>query len=126
MSDQIDFESISDTIEMIYQIINAYAVDLSAFAENHEFTRGTPWIYSPSPEYPVACRRDEWRGEPRRSSLERRRIGYGAIPLDTPSLVEDPGLSGRWGASFPTGLGAEWDDFTVGFRCVNLVAVDFE
>jgi len=38
-------------------------------------------FYSPSPEYPVACYRDEWRGEPRRSSLERRRVGFGAIPL---------------------------------------------
>jgi dinuclear metal center YbgI/SA1388 family protein len=26
------------------------------------------YFYSPSPEYPAACRRDEWRGEPRRSS----------------------------------------------------------
>ncbi len=28
--------------------------------------------------------RDEWRGEPRRNSSERRRVGFGAIPLDTP------------------------------------------
>jgi hypothetical protein len=44
-------------------------------------------IYSSLPEYPAACRRDEWQGEPRRSSLERRRVGYGAIPLDTPPLA---------------------------------------
>jgi hypothetical protein len=45
-------------------------------------------IYSPSPEYPVACYacyRDEWRGEPRRSSVERRRVGFGAIPLRYPA-----------------------------------------
>ncbi len=42
------------------------------------------YFYSSSPEYPAACCRDEWRGEPRRSSPERRRVGYDAIPLDTP------------------------------------------
>jgi hypothetical protein len=51
-------------------------------------------IYSPSPEYPVACYRDEWRGEPRRSSLERRRVGFGAIPLLIPrSLLRGASFS---------------------------------
>ena len=37
----------------------------------------------------------------RSSPLRRmeRRVGYGAIPLDTPPLVRDPGSSGRWGVS---------------------------
>ena len=33
-------------------------------------------IYSPSPEYPAACCRDERQGEPRRSSSERRRVNF--------------------------------------------------
>ena len=31
----------------------------------------------------ATCYRDEWRGEPRRSSLERRRVGFGEFRFDT-------------------------------------------
>ena len=37
-------------------------------------TRCTQYFYSPSPEYLAACCRNERQGEPRRSSLERRRV----------------------------------------------------
>ena len=50
-------------------------------------TRSRAWIYSSSPEYPATCCRDEWRDEPRRSSLERRRVGYAVISLDNPQLA---------------------------------------
>ena len=41
--------------------------------------------YSPSPEYTAACSRDEWQGEPRRSSIERRRVRATAqFRFDTP------------------------------------------
>jgi len=43
--------------------------------------RNSKGVYSSAPEYPAACRRDEWRGDPLRSSLERRRVGYAAISL---------------------------------------------
>ena len=83
-------------------------------------------IYSPSPEYPAAYRRDDQPspkasarqdGEENRAVARRvsvlhtcllqsmeRQVGYGAIPLDTTPHVEDPGLSGRWGASFLTAM----------------------
>ncbi len=48
-------------------------------------------IYSPSPEYPAACRRDEWRGEPRRSLQKRSRVAMAEFRLIPHRL--------RWGAS---------------------------
>jgi hypothetical protein len=45
------------------------------------------FFYSPSPEYPVACYRGEWRGEPRRSPSGRSRVGYGVILLDILQLA---------------------------------------
>ena len=54
-------------------------------------------IYSPSPKYPAACCRDERRGEPRQSSVERaqrrrlRRVKAGLASaqfrFDTPQLA---------------------------------------
>jgi hypothetical protein len=45
-------------------------------------------LYSPSPEYPAACSRDERQGEPRRSSTERRRVRATAqFHFDTPQLA---------------------------------------
>jgi hypothetical protein len=45
-------------------------------------------FYSPSPEYPAACSRDERQGEPRRSSIERGRVRATAqFHFDTPQLA---------------------------------------
>ncbi len=44
--------------------------------------KNTDWmgsIYSPSPEYHVACYRDEWRGEPRRSSSTLSSLPKGSL-----------------------------------------------
>jgi len=41
--------------------------------------------YSPSPEYPVARYRDEWRGEPRRSSKSEGGLASAQFRCDTPS-----------------------------------------
>jgi len=43
-------------------------------------------VYSPSPEYPAACCRDEWRGDPPKLE-ERRRVGFGEFRFDTPQLA---------------------------------------
>jgi hypothetical protein len=43
--------------------------------------------YSPSPEYPVACYRDEWRGEPRRSSKSEGGLASAQFRFDTPQLA---------------------------------------
>jgi len=43
-------------------------------------------FYSPSPEYPAACCRDEWRGDPPKLE-ERRWFGFGEFRLDTPQLA---------------------------------------
>ena len=44
-------------------------------------------FYSPSPEYPVACYRDEWRGEPRRSSKSEGGLALAQFRFDTPQLA---------------------------------------
>jgi hypothetical protein len=43
-------------------------------------------FYSPSPEYPVACCRDEWHGDPPKLE-ERRRVGFDEFRFDTPKLA---------------------------------------
>jgi len=43
-------------------------------------------FYSPSPEYPAACCRDEWHGDPPKLK-ERRRVGFGEFRSDTPHLA---------------------------------------
>ena len=57
---------------------------------------GGDGFYSPSPEYPVAtrleladksCYRDEWRGEPRRSSKSEGGSASAQFRFDTPQLA---------------------------------------
>jgi hypothetical protein len=57
-----------------------------ALTEHHKQIQDI--LYSPSPEYPAACSRDERQGEPRRSSTERRRVRATAqFHFDTPQLA---------------------------------------
>ena len=70
------------------------------------------FLYSPSPEYSSACRRDEWQGEPRRSSSERRRVGYGAIPLSFIQGTPHPPICAHGGGGMKRG-GMTYD---IGFR----------
>jgi hypothetical protein len=49
-------------------------------------------FYSPSPEYPVACYRDEWSGEPRLKPARHGRASEGVLAsaqfrFDTPQLA---------------------------------------
>ena len=56
-------------------------------------------IYSPSPEYLVACHKDEWRGEPtsrRRGAMSRREGGGGLASAEFRLIPHRL----RWGASF--------------------------
>jgi hypothetical protein len=62
------------------------------FGDNAELSGMIPPFYSPLPEYPVACRRDEWRGEPRRSSKSE-----GGLAMAQFRLIPH---RKRWGASF--------------------------
>jgi len=49
----------------------------------HSITSILEEFYSPSPEYPAACCRDEWRGDPPKLE-KRRRVGFSEFRFDTP------------------------------------------
>jgi hypothetical protein len=53
---------------------------------NHNIIDSKNLFYSPSPEYPAACRRDD---QPSLKATARHdgEVNYGAIPLDTPPLA---------------------------------------
>jgi len=71
---------------VIFTESNGYFVlfEIWNFLSKHNFCLSCDIVfYSPSPEYPLACCRDEWHGDPPKLE-ERRRVGFGEFRFDTP------------------------------------------
>jgi hypothetical protein len=60
---------------------------MASQGEARVFLAVRPWRYSPSSEYPVACYRDEWRGELRCTSKSEGGSASAQFRLDTPQLA---------------------------------------